>query len=528
MNRKEFLTKLNSGLSDLSERERREIVKFYYDRISSGIKSGKTEEDAIGELDSINKIVGNILNEYNTKNLNIETNLSSKNSKYIEELADQEQTEQKIDTHVKGDDDQQTDIIFVENVKSTNLVARLFGLLGLLFFDILITSWLIPVAIILIISALVLSLVLFVLPFTALVTTYNVEVKAGIIIGTIGLAILSTTLIKFAIRILKFIVQIILNLHYNVISGRPNKKFKFNYEFKLKGSKYKLFIILSILAICTSAVMLILNSDNLIDNYIVKPDYMNKEFSEEIDLSETWDLTVDSPSSKLEIEFYDESEIKFIYDYFEGEEVEIVVDKETNTISCLYEYTWVSQIDINVYQQKDNTNITIYVPKGMMIHDLSINVSSGIQVEYDTLKVVGEINLLSYNGDIVLSNIEAKNVSIHSYNGDVIMSNVIADNVSLVVYNGSVSAIDIVSNDLFFKNYNGNVKLENATAISDETSKIRVVSYNGDIIMSEVYIASVDIETYNGDIIYENSNKDYEIAFVDEPKSHNGKEYIDI
>ncbi len=527
MNRKEFLTKLNKGLSDLPERDRREIVKFYYDRISRNIKLGKTEEEAINDLDSLSKIVRNILSEHNVTK-QVDATLQFDSTQQTEQVKQEHVSEKTVVQEENQATEQYVERDIIQNKKTTNIVVRLFGLLGLLVFDILLTSWLIPVAIVLIITALIVSGVLFVTPVTVLLTTYNLQVKVSLIAGTIGLAVISTILVKVAIRIFKFIVQGILNFHYNVLSGRSGKRFRFNYGFNLRGSKYKFLLVLSVLTIIGSFAILVVNSDNLIDNYLIEPDYINEEFVEEIDLSKTWDLTIDAPSSKLEIEFYDGSEIKFVYDRFEDEELDIEVNQQTNTISYRYSCDLFSLIELNPYQQKASTNIKVYIPNDTIISDLELNVGSDINLDYDTVRVMGEVSLLSYNGDIVFSNIEAESVSIESYNGDVVLSNVIANSISIVKYNGSMTVMDTVANDLYIINFNGNVKISNVTAIVDANSSIAILNYNGDVLMTDVYLANADIETYNGDINYYNENKDYEINFVKEPKSYNGEEYIDI
>ncbi len=523
MNRKEFLTQLNKGLSNLPERDRREIVKFYYDRISRGIKSGKTEEEAINDLDSISKIVRNILKEHSVAepedkiHLDNQSNIEKENNQQEPEVLQEEPATERGTVKV-----------LEHNKKSSNLVTRLFSLFGLLVFDLLFTSWLIPVAVILVILALIISGILFVAPFAVLVTTYNIEIKASLIIGTIGMAILSTVLIKIAVQILKFIVQVVLNLHYNILSGRHNKRFKFNYGLNLKKGKYKVFIVLSILSIILSFATIIMNADNFIDNYYVEPDYTNEEYIEEIDISKTWNLIIDVPSSKLQIEFYDESEIKFVYDKFDGDELIIDVDDNTNTITYDHNQNWLSFIDINPYQQKVMTNVKVFIPNGIIINDLNISVSSSIEIEHDTLQVTGNIDLSSYNGDVVLSNIDANSISLYSYNGNITLLNIVSDNVSIRAYNGNITFADSTANDVYIKNYNGGIKLENVTAVIDEESYIRIINYNGPILLTDVYIANVHIGTYNGDISYNNENKDYKINFIEEPKSYNGEEYINI
>lgn len=63
MKKYDFLEQLRSRLSSLSEEERERSVSFYSEMIDDIIEEGKTEEEAVGSLGSVDDIAAKILSE---------------------------------------------------------------------------------------------------------------------------------------------------------------------------------------------------------------------------------------------------------------------------------------------------------------------------------------------------------------------------------------------------------------------------------------------------------------------------------
>lgn len=60
MNKQEFLSELKTKLSDMPYAEVEKVLSFYEESINDRIEDGKTQEQAISELDSVEKIVNDM------------------------------------------------------------------------------------------------------------------------------------------------------------------------------------------------------------------------------------------------------------------------------------------------------------------------------------------------------------------------------------------------------------------------------------------------------------------------------------
>lgn len=70
MNKQEFLRLLKKGLRDLPKKEREERLAFYSEIIDDRIEDGLSEDETVGELDSVEAIVEQILREMPCKKKN--------------------------------------------------------------------------------------------------------------------------------------------------------------------------------------------------------------------------------------------------------------------------------------------------------------------------------------------------------------------------------------------------------------------------------------------------------------------------
>ncbi len=61
MNKQEFIDKLRMGLSVLSEQDIEEHIAFYSEMIDDRMEEGLTEEDAVAQLGSVDKIISQII-----------------------------------------------------------------------------------------------------------------------------------------------------------------------------------------------------------------------------------------------------------------------------------------------------------------------------------------------------------------------------------------------------------------------------------------------------------------------------------
>ncbi len=497
MNKKKFISELSKGLKGLNNSEKEDILEFYDERITNGTRSGKTEEQVISELEPIEIIVRNTLKEFE-----IETDSSTDNVKPAVRVTDNS-----------------------NNSSKSSGTSRGMSLLGLIVFDLLIASWLVPVTLVVAGVSFIIPITLFFSAFVSFITTYNFIVQIGLFIGCLSLGVISIALVRLIIQLTKFIIEYIFNVHYKVIKGTTEKKIDFNY--KMASNHYKLELITSGIVLAIGGVLLISNIENIKDNFYIEPENVNETYTEEIDLNKIWDITFDSSGYILDYELYDGNEIKFVYDYFEGDDIKIRIDETENEIEFDVDQHWLSMYNFNPFQQKELANVKVYIPRGLKVDDLDIKISGDITLEFDSVQTFGDIDLSSYNGSIVLNNVISDETEIYSYNGDITLNNVKANELSVKTYNGDTSVKDIQSSNIYLKNYNGDMIIENVTAIVESNSSIKVVNYNGDITMNEVYVANANLSTYNGDIVYYNNDHTYLVNIV-KASSYNGTVDISV
>lgn len=87
MSRQEYMNKLNESLKEFEDGVRQEIVEAYDELFVTGAMAGKTEEQVIEELGSIEELV-NDLNELSGKGINEDKDIKGKTERNIEEMAE--------------------------------------------------------------------------------------------------------------------------------------------------------------------------------------------------------------------------------------------------------------------------------------------------------------------------------------------------------------------------------------------------------------------------------------------------------
>ncbi len=207
MNKKKFLAELSKGLNSLSKSEIDDILYFYDERITNGTRSGKTEDEVIGELEPINVIVENTLSE-----LGIEPTEVKK------AIINNEIVAKKVQP------DKQPNVS-----KSTDKISK-YVKLGL--FDILLASWLVVGSILAFLFSLAIPLTLSFVAVTSFLTTYDIVIQISLFIGTASVVLLSIILVNTTWLIAKYIIQFVLNINYNSINQTDGKKYEFKFNVR--------------------------------------------------------------------------------------------------------------------------------------------------------------------------------------------------------------------------------------------------------------------------------------------------------
>ncbi len=483
MNKQQFLVILESKLKQLGKNEREEIIEFYNERITNSTTKDTTEEEVIDNLESIDTIVKNTLQEY--------------------EITKQDKT--PID---QG---------------TTN---KALGIFGIVWFDILVTSWAVPALFAVAVTLVVCAPAGVILSFTAFITTYNFLLRIVLFVGSVAISVLLAVAALYVTQAFIYTIEYVANIHYNVFTGTKGRTFKFKNIIEDKKILIKKGSIYSSITFGIMALITLFSLGYLIDNYFIKPSETG-EFIEVLDSSSSWSLDIDADNT--EILYHDGDDIILEYSYHEKNAPTININNNTNTVSL--EYGKVSSIaNFSIYQSIGNTSLTIHIPESIEIDTIKIEVYNGnLIIDNSETKYYSDINLRTYNGNINVNNVEAQNdLVLRSYNGHVNATNVSSDYISLYTYNGNIKLEDSSFNTAKVQTYNGRINISDITAITDTASKLEVISYNGTLNLNDVYIQNVYLKTYNGDITYINTDRVYLVHFISPPYTYNGTFYPEL
>jgi len=456
MSKNQFISELNKELNLLNKEERNEIISFYEDRFQNATFEGKTEQDILNELESPKDIARNVLNEYGI-NSNAETR------------------KHRID---------------------------LLSVFGLIWFDILVSSWLIPVAI-----TVPLALAGSWFSYIGVFTVFKFLNFFPALVALVGMTagyIIYLFIILIALEIGLKVTQKVVVWHITVFTGDTQRSlknkidsFSFVRLFKKLNIPKKIIsitIVASLVVIFVTSIAAFYIEDfsfasigsNNISTYDVETTVTDYEVSDMLELVtefENMEITYITTSD-------DKLTLTHVYNYDNGYKVTHNQANNTLTISdSSHSSNWYE----NIFNWGFNFNAIDTVQK------LTIAVPSSIELE-----------------KLSLSNVYG-NTSVTNFKGEDLIIDTVSSNVELNDSIWNHSSIDVVSGDIYLANSNGeslsidsisgNVNLENIT--SPDNSNLSIDLISGDITLSNVYMKNVHVDPISGNIDYFNDDTDY-------------------
>lgn len=521
MNRKDFLRMLENELNVLDRVERKEILDFYEERFHTGVNyEGKTEDEIIAELEHPKAIARNVLDEYGVA------------PRFVKKKS--------------------------ERYDNVNGLQAVF----IITFDVLIATWLIPTLFSIAIS-------LFAACFTWF-TTLPLIIGTHTIVDQYIFALLSGAYVLlffaslFVLELLIWTSKKLIIWHLNVFKIKKRDRFikkasSFSVDKFLKNHRGLRFfknvaLIGSIITIAVSGLWVLNHYDIVKNNFsdeLITETY-DYDFATEIAAEEEWNINIELDLYDVEVKYVESDSMELTHVYFEKENFLYTVDDETNVIS-IYDIDddsilWETSFNITdlfdlIFNQKQH--ITLYVPENLKLNDFTLDLSVGdvvvknvdakniniennvgtiivqdvtfvttgviksdtglIQVE----AVTGEKLVISTNvGRVEVEDVTAKELDVSADTGRVELSNSNGTSevskLTVTTNTGRISISDVDFNTYVISADTGSVELTSFNTIDKDGNSINASSDTGNVSLTNVFVANVDMETDTGNIYYKN------------------------
>jgi len=494
MNKLDFLRRLNKELGILDEKEKKEILGFYEERFYSGtIYENKTEEEVISELESPEVIARNVLEEYGVSPKYVKT----KEERY-------------------------------SGIDPSKLVI-------LILFDVFIGSWIIPTLFSIVVGIFG-SLLSYVAVIPLLFGTrtetdvymFAFSTAAYVLLFLFGLVVLELSI---------YVTKKIFLYHMNVLKFRNREKIsKKLHKVSVDGwfKKHKsantfksILFVTALIVIVFTGFNLVTGENNVFDVYSNQPkttDLYTEDLNADIIGLESWGISTDFDYMDVEIIPVLGDELKITHRYAEDNDFSINIDKDQNVIIIsndvpMSNLRWFSyQSLLTLFSESDS--IKIEVPVALLLGDIDIVTHNGEVTILDL--EVGELNVSSSNGRIRLDSMTINAAAvIKTLNGQISIQDVVS------IYNleADTSNGRIVIEDSEFRNYNldtsnGEIYLENLNVSNKDGVLLIADTSNGKIKLVDVYVKDVRLDTSNGDIDFHNSDLTFVVENFDRDTSN--------
>ncbi len=457
MNRKQFIASLSRQLSQLSLIERKEIISFYEDRFNNAIYEGKSEEDVILELESPEEISKNVLTEYGIER------------KYSE-----------------------------RKVEATSI-------LGILFFDLFVSSWLLPV-IIAVPASLSLSWFSYFFTFEVFFK-YSFGVAMGAFLISTGVFMVYLVFIVYLVIISAKLVISIFNWHVRVFTGDRylNLIDKLN-NFSFFEQLAKIRITHKVLGLIFVIGLAVTFTSTIVWRGIA-PD--TKEIETTLQISEydvnnldNYNLTTDLNNSSVEVK-YGLSD-KVVVTFHNTDDADIEYTETTNGLIIQ---------DKSVTRWFDNTSAVDWLIT-LMQNDFNYTGSSMV-IEVPIGMTFSELDFETSNGEIVIDEITGSLISAYSTNGEITISDINASILSIAAVNGEITVTDLFATEVFIESVNGSISIDNLNTPENDGEVLIITLVNGEINVVNTYLLDVTLEAVNGDIEYYNDDNSYILDYLE-------------
>lgn len=479
MNKSEFLRKLDRQLAVLDQEERKEIISFYEERFYTGtVYENKTELDIINELETPEEIAKNVLEEYG---------VSPK---------------------------------FVKNKEERYSNINIGRVIGLLIFDLLVASWLIP-TLYAVVASLFTSLISYIGVLSLLIgerTTMDLMLFGFTTGGYILLLLLSLVVLELTIWVTKKIVM----YHLNVFKiknrekvARKLNKISIDEWFKkhrLLNTIKSLSFIGSIVLMVFTGFYLFTGPESILDVYGNKAQLSisNQEnLTQDILDGVEWDIDTDFGNMEVEVYAVTGDEITVTHTYTEDSNYRITIDKELNKITLSNDKK--SNFEIFNLEQllslfNGGDKVIIEVPQHLLLGNVDIESSNG-RVDMRNV-TVEEVKIKTLNGGISLDTLIMNgDISLQTSNGDVKVKYITGQHdLEIHTSNGRIILNDLEMYRYDIETANGKIIVDNLNLETHDGIEFNANTSNGSIEMDEVYVAKIDIKTSNGDIDFYNTD----------------------
>ncbi|XMB86472.1 DUF1700 domain-containing protein [Mycoplasmatota bacterium WC44] len=463
MNKNQFLNSLKRHLSPLNRDERSEIIAFYEDRFNNAIYEGKSEQDIINELETPEEIAKNVLNEYGIE----------QQSKYKKSGVDPA------------------------------------AIIGLLFFDLFMSSWLIPVLLI-VPAALGVSWFTYFITFDVFFK-YSILKAIGAFLISTGIFTVYLVFIIYLVAISMKVVLWIFGWHVTVFTGNRYQNFvdklnryslfdqlrkiKVTHKLLMIAVTFGIVISLSLSVIWRSASASEIN--NTIPEETIEVEVFNVLNSDNFEL--------DSIFVNMDVELKPTSDNKITITHYNRQDTEITY-KETDNGLEIFDKTKRNTWHIS-------TPISDLIPflEGKSIFESSSDIVIEIpnNVEFSRLIIDNE------NGDVEINDIISNTISIHSTNGAVTVDNFNTDNIKTSTVNGRIHLTNGFARISSASTVNGAIEIMKLNDPNNDGDSVEVSAVNGSITLDDVYSKIADLSTVNGSVDYFNSDHSYQLDDLD-------------
>jgi|GEM_PF-4637011 len=461
MDKRSFIKQLEEALRPLNADERREIISFYEDRFNTAKFEGKSEQDIIKELESPREIANNVLNEYG---------------------------------------------VTVEKA-TPSYTVNILSIVGILCFDVLVSTWLVTVAVVVPLSLAAswfsyfgAFLVFKYSPFFVALTQF-IGITAGYVIYLFVIVLLIELGLRIVCYVLSWHVQVFTGNKDHVLVGKLQNAslIKLIQRWNIPLKTYGIVLGSAILTLIASVIILSFVNDDAVGIGGV--------------------LTYDS------VETYETTTDTYTYDTDSVDEIHVNFDLMTVSYSA----DSIDEIIVEHYHNYDNGFIENHSDtKLLTLTDTPLNsnwfesllsvfernnIFDGHHVQELHITVPNNFELTSLDIDVV-----SNPISVANFEGEQLQLSGVSSSISVIESNfgsgginnvsGNILISDLEIEELRIDTVSSVVTIENVISSSDD-SKVHVDVVSGDVDLSEVYVRDVNISTVSGDITYYNDDTTY-------------------
>lgn len=457
MTRKQFINQLSYHLTQLSAEERREIISFYEDRFNNAVYEGKTDEHIIAELETPEQIARNVLFEYG-----------------IEKRVQERRVEPA-------------------------------SIIGLVFFDLFISSWLIPV-LVTVSGAITMSWFSY---FTVFGSFFKYGFGTGLATFLITTAVFAVYLV-FIVYFVALSVKLVLSIftwHVRVFTGDRHAPLAVQLDsFSLFEQLAKVKLTHKVFGIIAIAGIVIAAGGTSIWRATAKPVEATEGILEvyEYDVTSLDNYTLDVSLSNAAVDVEIGTTDQVVIRHQNNSEAEVVYTELSNGLQI---------VDMSKNNLWDNvTGIDFFIQFMNRDFDFTPDTMTILIPEDMTFT---KLEIATANGMIEVEGMEATVLDIETVNGTITITETTADTINSLTTNGETELMDVFAKQVFIEGVNGEINIEDLNTPDNDGDKLVVTLVNGEITITDAYVKDVTVDNVNGNIDYHNSDHSYVADRID-------------